>query len=484
MSYDENDPATGGPSADRSGAPSMGEQGHTAAPQPVRPYQNEPYGTVPPQDAHSTPYQTPQYSPVPPYPTGGYGAAATGPGYAPGDRPVSIPPGPRPTSSHVAGIAVTIAVLGVLLSAVVGAASGYFGARLAGAGNGTGTSYNPFGSLETSQVISNAGTEPVSAAAAVALPSIVNIDVTTGGGDTSSDGLPQGHPDVPSGGTGSGVAYKAAPDGGTYIITNNHVVENASDIVVTEPGGEKVTGELIGTDPETDIAVVKVPAKIRTITVANSDGLIVGQTLVAIGSPFGLEHSVSSGVVSAVHRSITSSSITGTGTDYSLVDAIQTDAAINPGNSGGALVDRLGRLVGINSAIYTESGSSAGVGFAIPANTATRIADELISGGKATHPFLGVEGRTVTKSEADAAGMPTAAGAIVMNVFDNTGASKAGIKKNDIIVAVDSTPIRTMDDLILAIRRHGVGDTVKLTLWRNHSKIELEMTVGDKPPNL
>lgn len=472
MSYDDNYPPAGEPRGSDSPVPPAGDSGQPPVPPaPQHGSYVAPEPTRYPPASHATDYG---YQPA------SHGYVPPGAAYPTHERPVSIPAGPPHLGGRVAGIAVTIAILGVLLSGIVGAAAGYLGARVAGGSTG----YNPFASLETSQVISNAGTEPVAAAAAVALPSIVNIDVTTGGGGTSSNGLPQGHPDVPSGGTGSGVAYKATSDGGTYIITNNHVVENASTIVVTEPGGEKVNAQLIGTDPETDIAVVKVPAKIRTMTVADSDGLVVGQTVVAIGSPFGLEHSVSSGVVSAVHRSITSSSITGTGTDYSLVDAIQTDAAINPGNSGGALVDRLGRLIGINSAIYTESGSSAGVGFAIPSRTATRIADELIAGGKAKHPFLGVEGRTVNKTEAEAAGMPNASGAIVMNVFNGTGAKKAGITKGDIIVQVDSTPIRTMDDLILSIRRRSVGDTVKVTLWRNHAKIDVEMTIGDKPPNL
>ena len=390
--------------------------------------------------------------------------------------PIPEAPAARPGTGRGAGLAISIALAGVLLSGVVGGAAGYYGSRLGAPASSAGSA------ITTSHVIANAGEEPAAAAAAVAVPTVVNIDVTTSG--SSSSGLPQNHPSVPSGGTGSGVAYKAADDGGTYIITNDHVVGDATEIRVTPPDGDTLTATLVGTDPETDIAVIKVPAKLRTITVASSEQLVVGQTVIAIGSPFGLEHSVSSGVVSALHRSITSSSLDTTAADYSLVDAIQTDAAINPGNSGGALVDRQGRLVGINSAIYTDSGNSAGVGFAIPSKTATRIADELISGGKATHPFLGVEGTTVTPAGAKAAGLPNDEGALVVSVFDGTGASKAGLRKDDIVVGLDDTVIRTMDDLILAVRRHQVGDTVSLTLWRDHAKITVEMTVGDKPSNL
>jgi S1-C subfamily serine protease len=371
-------------------------------------------------------------------------------------------------------IATTIAVVGVLLSAIAGGSAGFLAAQVAGSGNTTGL----VASLPTTITASE---EPVAAAAAVALPSVVNIDVT---GTSSATGLPSGHPTVPSGGTGSGVAYKNTPDGGTYIITNNHVVADENKIVVTPASGEQITATLVGTDPETDIAVVKVPVRLPVVTVGDSETLLVGQTVVAIGSPFGLQHSVSSGVVSALHRSITSSSLDTTGSQYPLVDVIQTDAAINPGNSGGALVDRLGHLVGIDSAIYTDSGSSAGVGFAIPARTATRIADELISGHAATHPFLGVEGRTVTSREASAAGLPKAEGAIIASVITDTGAARADLKKGDIVTAMDGTPIRTMDDLILAVRRSQVGDKVTLSVWRARASISIIMTVGDKPASL
>ena len=367
-------------------------------------------------------------------------------------------------------LGVTLAVACILVATVVGGVAGVAASRW----------YGQAGHITTSVLTS--ADEPVAAAAAVALPSVVNIDVT---GSTSSSGLPGGHPDVPTGGTGSGVAYKSTSDGGTYIVTNDHVVADAKSIVVTPADGNHYDATLVGTDPETDIAVVRISQVVPVISVGDSEKLVVGQMVVAIGSPFGLQHSVSSGVVSALHRSITTnSSADATGSVYPLVDVIQTDAAINPGNSGGALVDREGRLIGIDSAIYTDSGSSAGIGFAIPEKTALRIADELISGTKATHPFLGVEGLTVSDAEANRLGLAKAEGALIKKVFPDTGAAKAGLKVDDVVLAVGDQPVRTMDDLILQIRRTSVGDTVSLKVWRNRAEITIRMVVGDKPASL
>jgi S1-C subfamily serine protease len=359
--------------------------------------------------------------------------------------------------------------VGILLSIVAGGVAGLTAARFAGSGSGI---------VQTVPASINASDEPVAVAAAIALPSVVNIDVT---GGTVATGLPQGHPAVPSGGTGSGVAFKTAPDGGSYILTNAHVVTDSTKIVVTPQSGQPLTATLVGSDPGTDIAVVRVAVRLPLVRVADSETLVVGQTVVAIGSPFGLQQSVSSGVVSALHRSITDVSTDTTGTNYPLVDVIQTDAAINPGNSGGALVDRLGRLVGIDSAIYTDSGANAGVGFAIPSKTALSVADELITTGKVEHPFLGIEGRTLTDTDAAALGLANAEGAIVESVLPNTGAARAGLRKNDVVTAVDGQPIRTMDDLLLAVRRSQVGEKVTLTVWRAKASISIVMTVGNKP---
>lgn len=321
----------------------------------------------------------------------------------------------------------------------------------------------------------NSSSESGVRASARALPSVVNIDYTS----TDTTGLPSNHPDVEVAGSGSGVAFKHAKDGGTYIITNDHVVKNAKSIKVTDANGTRHTAKLVGTDPETDIAVVRIDASLPLITVGNSEHLRVGQTVYAIGSPFGLRDSLSEGVVSALHRSLPDT--INDDNRYPLVDVIQTDAAINPGNSGGALIDGSGRLVGVPTAIFSETGGADGVGFAIPARTATRVAESLISTGKAAHPFLGIMGQTVTDSLATQKKLPVSEGAYVAKVSGGTGAAKAGVKAGDVIVRLDTTAIRSMDDLLLAVKRHNVGDEVKLTLYRSGKLTTLTMKIGVKP---
>ena len=397
--------------------------------------------------------------------------------YAPAPEPAPVPTwasAPQPTaapapSAHGHGSHALVVIVAVLLSLLFGTAAG------AGAGY---VAWQMLPESRSSQEITLIGDETeevAAAAAAVALPSIVNIEVTGG----SQSDLPLGHPDAIVRSEGSGVAYVAAPDGGTYVITNNHVVDGAEEIVVTDSTGEDYTGELVGGDAETDIAVVKVDAEVPTIEVGDSEDLVVGQLAIAIGSPFGLEGTVTSGIVSALHRPLTD--VASGGDQYPYVDSIQTDAAINPGNSGGALIDRNGLLIGIPSAILTETGTSEGVGLAIPVNTATNAADQLIDKGSVDTPFLGILGQTVDAALAEEESLPVDQGAYVAEVTPDTEAEKAGLQTGDVIVALDDVQIRTMDDLVLAVRRHAVGDEVTLTLWRDGEKIEVEMTVGVKP---
>ncbi len=410
------------------------------------------------------------------------GGVATAPAVFPGDieessNPVSVVDPPHEKGRMLLHTGCATLAFALVVATIAGLLAGLAGARLVVSGT-------IFGGSQTSTPAVTAplpaGEEPVAAAAAAALQSVVNIDVT-GSESTSTAGLPQGHPNVPFSGQASGVAYKAAPNGGTYIITNDHVVADAKTITVTAPNGDSVKATLIGADPDTDIAVVSVPVKIPLMKIASSEKVVIGQMTVAIGSPYGLEHSVSSGVVSGVHRSLPDGYGDQAAGVYPLVDVIQTDAAINPGNSGGALVDRTGALIGINSAIYSESGSSAGIGFAIPAKAAVRIADELIATGKAKHPFLGVVGQTVDETLVKEKALPASEGALVVEVTKGTGAAKAGIMPGDLIVGLDGSPIRSMDDLILAVRRTSVSQKVKVTLWRDGKKIDVSMTVGDKP---
>ncbi len=404
--------------------------------------------------------------------------AAAPPAAAPTPMPVEVPPpAPAEKRSRGLGAALVAAVIAsCLVATLIGAAAGVGGAWLFARSPGA-------ASPTAIRVLPPSTEEPVSAAAAAALPSVVNVDVTNVATPSDDDEeLPEGHPDVPSAGTGSGVAWKRSGDGGTYIITNNHVVAKAKTIVVKGVDRESRQAKLIGRDEDTDIAVLKVQAEYPVVQLGDSQDISVGQLVVAIGSPFGLSHSVTSGVISAIGRSLPDS--VGTAGVYPLVDVIQTDAAINPGNSGGALVDREGRLLGINTAIFSDSGANEGIGFAVPANTAVRVAQELIDTGTVKHPFLGVIGQTLTPEIARAEGISVTEGALVVEVTKGGGAEKAGVKKNDVIVGLDDADIRSMDDLILAVRRHRVGDEIVLEVVRAGKRMKLTATVGDRPSEI
>lgn len=376
------------------------------------------------------------------------------------------------------GLAVALAVITALfVGGIAGLAGGFLGARFANTNSDAGP-----GTAKIT-VVPSKTSEPVVAASAAALPSVVNIDVSSGAASGGESGLPDSHSTVPLKGSGSGVAFKRAADGGTYILTNSHVVEDAQTITVRDATGKKYKATLVGRDADSDVAVVLVDGSIPPIDLGDSAKLTVGQTVVAIGSPFGLEHTVTSGVISALGRSLPDFT-SDTGGTYPLVDVIQTDAAINPGNSGGALVDREGRLVGINTAIYSGSGASAGIGFAIPQATATRVAESLIAGDKVGHPFLGVVGQTVTPELAASKKLNVTEGAIVEEVTKGSGAAKAKLQVGDVITKLDGESIQSMDDLILQVRRRAVNDTVKLTVVRDGKAMTVSVVVGDKPTGL
>ena len=422
---------------------------------------------APPVAAPSPPVAAPDASPAPPAPP----VAAPTPAVAP---PVGQPEPRRPVST---GAVVAIAIIVALFAGTVaGALGGYAGAWLATQSRG--------GSAALVKVVPPETDEPVVAAAAAALPSVVNIDISSDEAPQGGSGeLPQGHPGVPMRGNGSGVAYRSAEDGGTYVLTNAHVVDSADEIFVTGTDRERYRGELVGFDVESDIAVVKIDAELPVIELGDSDDLEVGQSATAIGSPFGLSHSVTSGVISAIGRSLPGGNRTNPNV-YPLVDVIQTDAAINPGNSGGALVDRVGRLIGVNTAIYTDTGASGGVGFAVPVNTAVRVAEQLIETGSAQTPFLGIVGQDVTPELVAEENLGVDEGAYVVEPIPGTKAEAAGLDSGDVIVSLNGTPIRSMDDLLLQVRRQDIGDTVTLEVWRDGEIIEVEMEVGVKPANL
>lgn len=372
-------------------------------------------------------------------------------------------------------------VLAVIAALVMGSIAGFAGGFLGGqASRGVTALTGGIGNQKVT-VIPSTTDEPVVAAAAAAVPSVVNIDITgdtTGGGQ---QGLPESHPNVPNGGTGSGVAYKKVEGGGTYILTNNHVVEGAKRLTVSDSRGKTYSATLVGRDPDTDVAVVRISGELPTIDIGDSTKLLVGQTVVAIGSPYGFQHSVTSGVVSATGRLLNNVVGESGPSASSLSDVIQTDAAINPGNSGGALIDRAGKLVGINTAIYSSSGQSGGIGFAIPVATVVRVADELIAGGKVGHPFIGLVGSTVNEQVAADKKLPVKQGAYVESLASDGGAAKAGIKVGDVVTQVGGQDILSMDDLVLQVRRHSIGETIKLTVKRGDQTLTFDVKVGDKP---
>ncbi len=370
--------------------------------------------------------------------------------------------------------AATVAILAFVIAAFTGLAGGFIGAQMVLDDVARPSDVAP----RPDSLRPNTG-EPVISAAALAVPSVVNIEVTASDARSRDGELPGDHPAVPGASNGSGVAFKRAASGGTYVLTNNHVVRQASDIRVRDASGRSTKAKLIGGDSETDIAVVLVEAEIPLIELGDSRALEVGQTVIAIGSPFGLEHTVTSGVVSALGRSLPD--FTDTGSNYPLVDVIQTDAAINPGNSGGALVDRNGRLVGVNTAIYSDSGASGGIGFAIPVATAIRVAEQLIAGNGVKHPFLGIVGTTVNAALVAKEALAVDEGAYVSELTKGSGAEEAGVKPGDVVTKVNGKPIRSMDDLILQVRRLQVGDRVKLELNRAGRTLNLEVEVGNKP---
>lgn len=294
--------------------------------------------------------------------------------------------------------------------------------------------------------------------AAKAQPSVVSISTTTSEGS----------------GVGSGVVLDT--DGN--VLTNCHVIEGATELVVSM-GGESYEAELVGEDSSSDLAVIRLKdvdsSKLTPIEIGDSDDLSVGEWVMAIGSPFGNEQSVSTGIVSALYRSTALPSTSGTSI---YANMIQTDAAINPGNSGGALVNDNGELIGINSIIESYSGSSSGVGFAIPVNYAINIASQIIDGKTPVHPYLGVSLTSVNALSARANKLGATEGALVVAVSDGGPAADAGIQENDIITKIDGEQVTSADGLIIALREHEVGDKVTLTVVRDSKEREVEVTLG------
>ncbi|MBP2474898.1 putative serine protease PepD [Crossiella equi] len=393
-------------------------------------------------------------------------AQSGGPGFPPG-APVTNPLGvpvqtvPQQRKAPGRGKLVAGALALVLLGGALGGGVGGVVAYNIAGGQSSSSSSNALNQPKPAAKDINSPAAPgtVEQVAQKVLPSVVQLQV----------------------GSGSGSGVVLSSDG--MILTNNHVIEAAANggrITVQFQDGRTASARLIGRDATSDLAVVKADnvSGLTPIELGRSDDLRVGQQVVAIGAPFGLQSTVTSGIVSALNRPVR----TGDSQDNSTVmDAVQTDAAINPGNSGGALVDMQGRLIGINSAIRTatasqgQPGGSIGLGFAIPVDQARRIADELIKNGKATHAVLGVNLAPPSRNNTQ-----QVAGATVGEVNAGGGAEAAGIKAGDVITKIDDRRIEDADSLIAAVRSYAPGAKVKLTITTGGGDRVVEATLGSQ----
>jgi S1-C subfamily serine protease len=275
-------------------------------------------------------------------------------------------------------------------------------------------------------------------------------------------------------GSGSGVIFRS--DG--YVLTNNHVVEGARTIVAVLADGRQVKGRLIGADPETDVAIVKIGGSSRPVaTLGSATGLKVGQLAVAIGSPLGLAGgpSVTVGVVSALGRQVDATN------GPPLLDMIQTDAPIAPGSSGGALADQDGNVIGITTAVAVSDSGPQGLGFATPIDIARDVAEQLISTGHVTHVWLGVEGEDANRDIANNLGID--GGAVVKKVVSGSPAAKAGIVISDVITEIDGIRVTSMGALVVAVRQRRPGDRVTIGFMHNGQYRAVQAVVADRPPN-
>ncbi|MDP9023016.1 MAG: trypsin-like peptidase domain-containing protein [Actinomycetota bacterium] len=363
-------------------------------------------------------------------------------------------PGPRPTRPGIATV-----VLAALVGAVLGTAATLALARTTA----------PLAPQVRAPVVETRGDDPLSPVAAVAeavVPSVVRINrLTVLGAAGVEEGL------------GSGVVYRS--DG--YIITNNHVVEGAERLQVRFADGESVRAEVVGTDALTDVAVLKVGRAGLPAVNVRDDPVRVGELAVAIGSPFGLDATVTAGVVSALNRSIDAPIDGGV---ISIPNVVQTDAAINPGNSGGALVDSRGRLIGINTAILGTAriagqAGNIGVGFAISAHDAVAVADTLIEQGFVRHARLGIQARDLTPSLARHFGIDASEGVLIDQVEPGGPAAEAGLRPGDVVIAADGRPVAGMDELVAEIRAREPGDVLSLTVVRDGRELQIEAVLGE-----
>jgi len=276
--------------------------------------------------------------------------------------------------------------------------------------------------------------------------------------------------DSPQMGLGSGVIV--SPEG--YILTNNHVVEGAQEIEVTLSDSRRTTAKVIGTDPDTDLAVLRITLdRLPVIAMGNSDTVQVGDKVLAIGNPFGVGQTVTGGIISALGRNQLGIN--------TFENFIQTDAAINPGNSGGALVDVNGSLLGINTAIYSRSGGNMGIGFAIPVNTARQVLEGLVRDGQVTRGWIGVEPVELNSDLAETFGIKQTEGVIVTGVLQNGPAFQAGLKPGDVLLAVGDKDVHNVSELLTLIAAQTPGTAVKMRIKRRNVEMTLDVTPAQRP---
>jgi serine protease Do len=312
--------------------------------------------------------------------------------------------------------------------------------------------------------------EPVARVAAEVEPSVVQVNVS--GVQQTPFGTQQEE------GIGSGVIYRE--DG--YIVTNSHVVQGADEVEVAFADGTTERGEVVGTDRTTDLAVIRVNRdNLPAASFGDGRDLLVGQLAVAIGSPSGFQSTVTSGIISGLGRELSPQLTGGSEQDPALVDLIQTDAAVSPGSSGGALANRDGEVIGINIAYLPPGQTGAeSIGFAIPSYTVVSVADQLIQDGVAAQPYLGIYLSDLTPEAARRFDTQTEYGVLVEEVESGGPADSAGLKRGDIITALDSADVRSSGDLLSALRRYQPGDSVEVTILRGGKQLGVELRLGER----
>lgn len=335
----------------------------------------------------------------------------------------------------------------------------------------------PAGNVQRSAGPNPGGMGSFSSAAKIASAAVVSINTSKAAAKNPQTDDPwfrfffgdQGGQSEPQVGLGSGVIV--SPSG--YILTNNHVVEGADDIEVILNDSRKAKAKVIGTDPETDLAILKIELdKLPVIVLGSSDTLQVGDPVLAIGNPFGVGQTVTGGIISALGRNQLGIN--------TFENFIQTDAAINPGNSGGALVDVNGHLMGINTAIYSRSGGSMGIGFAIPVSTAKQVLESILKDGQVTRGWIGVEPQELNAELAETFNVKAKSGVIITGVLQNGPAAQAGIRPGDVITAVNGKAVGNVTELLGAVAALKPGVAAPLTVLRKDSKTDIAVTPGKR----